>query len=88
MPLHEIRNQMQGLAPGSAEEAALLMQARGINRANNSQIGEVKAAELEKNASAERVVDPATARHAGNIAVEQVTGEFQVPVHTPPHETA
>jgi hypothetical protein len=71
----------------TSEDAAALQLMRNERANQASQLREIKAAELEKRAN-NGVVLPHAAREAAHIAVQQVTEEFSVPVHSQPHETA
>ncbi|HVV25865.1 MAG TPA: hypothetical protein VHC21_02440 [Candidatus Saccharimonadales bacterium] len=68
------------LVPGSAEEARLLQEARAMREHETDEFKTIKAGNLEAAAAEHGVITRDAAQHAAHIAVEQVTGEHQIPV--------
>jgi hypothetical protein len=91
-PMEDLHAELSRVAPGSAEEKAIL--ARGRQRVEH-QTDEFRIEKIPKllEASSDRqIVGSDVARHVAHAAIEQVTDEHRIPVEVlhpdGPHQTA
>jgi len=86
VPMEDLQQELARVAPGSPEEQRVLDQARQRREEKTDEFRIVRNAELEA-ASENGIVRGTQAQHAAQKAIEQVTGEHQIPVAHPdaPH---
>jgi hypothetical protein len=80
MSLENIQNQLKDprIKPGSAEEFALLQAARATKQQGTDNFAAVKRDALSMGMNEAGVVPPAAAQHAGEVALEHITGQHEI----------
>lgn len=84
VPMEDLHEELEHVAPGSAKEKEILRTARQRREHKTDEFRLVRNSNMSE-AAHEGVVRGREAQHAAKVAIEQVTGEHQIPVDVIEH---
>ncbi len=84
LPMEDLHQELSQTVPGSDKEKAILQAARARREHKTDEFRIVRNANMSEVAH-EGIVRGREAQHAAKVAIEQVTGEHQIPVQVLDH---